>query len=84
MKFALPTPRDAVIHTMETFPIVKKEELESFGTYRTKDTILEIHNAMTTATRIVGPYYTRLSPLPADPLTRRSVYQPTAATMPIK
>ncbi|NCA17812.1 MAG: restriction endonuclease, partial [Betaproteobacteria bacterium] len=40
LKSKLPTPRDAVSHILETFPIVKKKDLESFGTFRTKDTIL--------------------------------------------
>jgi len=66
LKSALPTTRDAVSHIMETFPIVKKKDLESFGTYRTKDTILEIYDEMTTAIRSGQPYQTRLAPPPAD------------------
>ncbi len=70
LKSALPTPRDAVSHIMETFPIVKKKDLESFGTYRTKDTILEIYDEMATAVRTGQPYQTRLSPPSADPSVR--------------
>jgi hypothetical protein len=70
LKSALPTPRDAVSHIMETFPIVKKNDLESFGTYRTKDTILEIYDEMAAAIHTGQPYQTRLCPPPADPSTR--------------
>jgi hypothetical protein len=66
LKSSLPTPRDAVSHIMETFPIVKKKDIESFGTYRTKDMILDIYDAMAAAIRTGVPYQTRLSPPPAD------------------
>jgi hypothetical protein len=36
---------------MDTFHIVKRKDEEKFGTYRTKDTILEIYDAMSEATR---------------------------------
>ena len=72
LKSALPSPRDAASHIMETFPIVKKKDLESFGTYRTKDTILEIYDEMAAAVRTGQPYHTRLSPPPADPSIRHS------------
>jgi len=41
-----PTPRDAVAYIMETFPIVKRKDEQTHGTYRTKDTILEIYDEM--------------------------------------
>ena len=72
LKSALPTPRDAVCHIMETFPIVKKKDLESFGTYRTKDTILEIYDEMAAAIRTGQPYHTCLSPPPAAPSLRHT------------
>ena len=72
LKSHLPTPREAVSHIMETFPIVKKKDLESFGTFRTKDTILEVYDAMTTAIRTGQPYQTYLSPPPADPSLRHA------------
>jgi hypothetical protein len=53
LKSALPTPRDAVSHIMETFPIVKKKDIEASRTYRTKDTILEIYDSMPTAIRTI-------------------------------
>jgi hypothetical protein len=70
LKAKLPTPRQAVDHIMETFPIVKKKDLEAHGTYRTKDTILSIYDEMAEAIRTGKPYETRLDPPPADPSCR--------------
>ena len=78
LKSKLPTPRDAVSHILETFPIVKKKDLESFGTFRTKDTILSIYDALTTAITISTPYQTKLSPPPAAPSVRHSFSTQTA------
>jgi hypothetical protein len=41
--------RDDADYIMETFPIVKKKDLERFGTYRTKDLILDLYDQMATA-----------------------------------
>ena len=41
--------RDDVEYIMETFPIVKKKDVKEFGTYRTKQRILEIFDEMATA-----------------------------------
>lgn len=62
-----PTPRHAVEHVMETFPIVKRKDEAKHGEYRTKRVILEIYDAMTEAIRTGHPYQTRLDPPPADP-----------------
>jgi hypothetical protein len=78
LKSKLPTPRDAASHIMETFLIVKKKDIESFGTYRTKDMILDTYDAMAVAIRTGAPYQTRLSPPPADPTWRHSA--PTRTT----
>ena len=67
LKRHFPTPRHAVDHIMETFPIVKRKDEAAHGSYRTKDTILEIYDAMTEARRTSQPYQTRLDPPPADP-----------------
>jgi hypothetical protein len=45
---------------------VKKKDLESVGTFRTKDTILSIYDDLTTAITTSAPYHTKLSPPPAD------------------
>jgi hypothetical protein len=68
LKASFPTPRDAVAYIMETFPIVKRKDEAQWGTYRTKDTILEIYDAMAEAIHTGRPYQTRLDPPAADPL----------------
>jgi hypothetical protein len=57
---------------METFPLLMKKDLESFGTYRTKDMLLEIYDSMANAIRTNVSYHTRLSPEPAAPSVRHS------------
>lgn len=52
---------------LDTFPIVKRKDEAAHGTYRTKDTILEIYAALAEAQRTGQPYNTRLNPPPADP-----------------
>ena len=70
LKAKLPTPRHAVDHIMESFPIVKRKDIEAHGTYRTKDTILSIYDEMAEAIRTGKPYKTRLDPPPTDPACR--------------
>ena len=64
---------------MDTFPIVKRKdeartakknaagEVVKPGRYITKDTILEIYDALQESIRTGAPYQTRLTPTPADP-----------------
>ena len=63
---AFPTPRHAIDYIMETFPIVKRTDITEHGTYRTKETILEIYDEMTEAIRTGKPYQTKLDPPPGD------------------
>jgi hypothetical protein len=57
---------------METFPIVKRKDEQGHGTYRTKDTILKIYDAMTEAKATAVPYQTPLTPSPGEgPVTRK-------------
>ena len=68
---AFPTPRHAVEHIMETFPIVKRKDEVTFGEYRTKRVILEIYDAMQDAMVTGNPYKSPLDPPagpPEDPL----------------
>ncbi|HEY3333310.1 MAG TPA: N-6 DNA methylase [Capsulimonadaceae bacterium] len=58
--------RDDVDYIMETFPIVKRKDVDKCGVYRTKDTILEMYDAMADAIRTGVPYLTRLNPPPAN------------------
>lgn len=64
---AFPTPRHAVSYIMDTFPIVKRKDEAKHGHYRTKETILQIYDALTEAMQSGLPYQTRLNPPPADP-----------------
>lgn len=59
--------RDDVDYIMEPFPIVKRKDEKAHGHYRTKDTTLEIHDAMATAIASGQLYQTLLDPPPADP-----------------
>ncbi len=56
--------REEVVYVMGTFPIVQRKDEAAFGTYRTKDTILAIYDAMAEAIRTGTPYSSSLSPLP--------------------
>ena len=62
-----PTPKDAVGYIMDTFPIVRRKDETRFGEYRSKSVVLDIYDAMQTATATGEPYRTRLDPPPADP-----------------
>jgi hypothetical protein len=59
--------RDDVDYIMETFPIVKRDDVKRHGEYRTKRVILEIYDALAESIRTGQPYHTCLDPPPADP-----------------
>ncbi|MFB3902269.1 MAG: Eco57I restriction-modification methylase domain-containing protein [Acidobacteriota bacterium] len=59
-----PTPRHAVEHIMEQFPIVKDRDEKAHGRYRTKERILEIYDEMLAAQRSGNPYQSKLNPPP--------------------
>jgi len=58
---------DNMDYSFETFPIVKREDEQKYGEYRTKRVILECYDAMAEAMRTGRPYQTILDPPPADP-----------------
>ena len=58
--------RDDVDYIMETFPIVKRKDEQRYGSFRTKEFILEIYDAMTEAARTGKPYQTTLDPPPGQ------------------
>jgi hypothetical protein len=62
----LANPYSLVSYIMDTFPIVKRKDEAAYGSYRTKDTILEIYDAMTEAMATGQPYPTRLDPPAGD------------------
>ena len=63
---AFPTPRHAISYIIDTFPIVKRKDEAKHGHYRTKETILQIYDALGEAMQAGVPYQTLLSPPPAD------------------
>ncbi|MCB1099838.1 MAG: hypothetical protein KDN22_30000 [Verrucomicrobiae bacterium] len=79
LKSHFPTPRDAVAYIMETFPIVKNNDIARTeqkdaegnitheGTYLTKDRILEIYDQMLQARRNGEPWQSPLDPHPGPP-----------------
>jgi hypothetical protein len=64
--------RDDADYILETFPIVRREDIKRWGEYRTKRVILEVYDAMTTAIQCGKPYVTILEPPPADPRVAHS------------
>ena len=58
--------RDDMDYIMETFPIVKRKDEKEYGTYRTKDKILEIYDALTKANSAGTDYESLLDPAPGD------------------
>ena len=56
--------RDDVDYIMETFLIVKRKDEASYGSYRTKEKILEIYDKMKQAMETGKPYQTLLDPPP--------------------
>jgi hypothetical protein len=58
--------RDDVDYIMETFPIVKRRDIQQYGTFRTKDLILKIYDIMAEAIRVGTPYQTLLDPPPTQ------------------
>ena len=57
--------RDDVDYIIETFPIVKRKDVAAHGTYRTKDQILAIYDAMAAANASGTDYQTILDPAPS-------------------
>ena len=53
--------RDDTAHILDTFPIVRRKDIDKHGTYRTKDIILEIYDALSEATR-TGQLYREFIP----------------------
>lgn len=53
---------------METFPIIKRKDIEKFGNYRTKLMILKIYDAMQAEMAAGEPYQTILGPTTSAPL----------------
>jgi len=59
---AFPTPRHAVDYIMDTFPIVKRKDEAAHGEYRTKQTILQMYDAMQEAISTGKAYESQVTP----------------------
>jgi hypothetical protein len=66
LKHHFPQPRDAVTYVLDQFPIVRQKDEQTHGSYRTKERILEIYDALLTAQRRGKPYQTMLNPPPGS------------------
>ena len=58
--------RDIVEYVLETFPLVKKNDLNTIGEFRVKRLILEAYDAMQDATKTGIPYESPLNPPPGQ------------------
>ena len=74
--------REDTEYVMDTFPIVRKNDEQIHGKYRTKRAILEIYDAMAEAVRTGKPFQTRLNPSPADSSVAHPALAPPLPTMP--
>lgn len=68
--------RDDVDYIIETFPIVKRKDIVSHGSYRTKEQILDIYDRMQRAIDGGESYQTLLDPPPADPRVAHPAREP--------
>ena len=66
LKTHFPTPRHAVGFILDQFPLVRQKDEKAHGRYRTKERILEIHDAMLAAQRSGKPYHSTLDPPPGQ------------------
>jgi hypothetical protein len=58
--------RDDTAYILDTFPIVKRKDEEKFGTYRTKDRILELYDALAECQRTGKAFQAALAPIAAS------------------
>jgi len=56
--------RNDIDYIMETFSVVKRRNIEQYGSFRTKQLILDVYDAMAEAMRTGVPYQTILDPPP--------------------
>lgn len=83
LKRYFPTPRDAVAYIMETFPIVKRKDEAEYNTYRTKDKILQIYDALAEARRTGRVFVSELMPPPAAPACAHAVAADEPTSVPV-
>lgn len=73
---SLPNPRAAVEYIMETFPIVKRKDIDAHGHYRTKDRILELYDKLQTCLATDQPFTSSLNPPPGPPTNPDGSFAP--------
>ena len=56
--------RNDIDYIMETFLVVKRRNIEQYGSFRTKELILDVYDAMADAMGTGVPYQTILDPPP--------------------
>jgi hypothetical protein len=66
LKHHFAQPRDAVAYILDQFPIVRKKDEQAHGSYRTRERILAIYDAMLAAQHSGRPYQTTLNPPPGS------------------
>ena len=72
--------RDDVEYIMDTFPIVRRNDEQRFGEYRTKRLILERYDALVAADAAGVAYETPLDPPPGDPRAAHGAPETTAVS----
>jgi hypothetical protein len=65
---AFATPRAAVLHVLDSFPILKRRDEQLYGTYRTRDQILQVYDAMQSAYMSGSVYTSPIQPPPGLPV----------------
>lgn len=70
--------RDDLLHVMDSFPIVQRNDEQVHLTYRTRDLILDAYDTMAAATPD-RPFVSRLDPPPGDP---RAAHPPRPGEQP--
>jgi len=73
-----PTPRHATEYILDTFRILRERDEAAYGTYRTKETILEIYDGMAESVRSATQYKTRLDPPPGPSAVQYGGFLPPA------
>ena len=74
--------RDDLDYIMETFPIVKRKDEQRYGSFRTKELILAVYDAMAEAIRVGEPYQTILDPAPGHGLRHPAKHESQARGAP--
>ncbi|SMO41405.1 hypothetical protein [Propioniciclava tarda] len=73
MFLLLGVERADVEHIMDTFPIVKRKDVAAFGSFRTKELILDVYDAMEAAIDAGRPYVSPLADLLAGEQGRGAI-----------